>query len=281
MKISPITNFYYNHLQEKRNLKTNNTSKAPQVFEFPTCATLKHEILFKSIKTISKERLEQLSKFQEKHGLKFNNIHTLNQVFLYGTNEKGNNIHHNDTYQRLEFLGDDVLELCTNKILYENYPNYSEGKLTELKQKIVCNENISRYAKQLGLDELTFFMPVGKRMADIFEALLGAIFIDGGKDGFKNAYEFFEKNFKRDILSINTPAKRSNKAILEQYLYKTKRDTEKLSYYTFCRTGTYTCEIYYEDILLASSRAGSERKAQSNAFKEAYIHLIELDSEEN
>lgn len=280
MKLSPVTNFYYSNFQNRKDLKATNTKDNVKVFEFPTCATIKHEILFKSSQIISKERLKKLNEFQERYGLKFNNIHTLNQVFLYGTDEKGNNIRHSDTYQRLEFLGDDVLELCTNKIICENYPNFSEGKLTELKQRIVCNENIARYAKQLGLDELTFSLPVGKRLADIFEALLGAIFIDGGDDGFKNACEFFEKNFKKDILSINTPTKRSNKEILKQYLFKTGRSMEKLGYSTSYENGAFTCDVTYENELLASSRAGSERKAQANAFGEALIRLVELDSEE-
>ena len=276
MKILPITT-QTKYIPRTKQNKVETNQPENKILEFPSYAQIKYEILFKGTKNLSKERIEELKKFQEKYNLNFSDINILNQAFLYGVDETGKNIRHNDTYERLEFIGDDVLELCVNKMLYENYPNKSENELTKLKQQIVCNENISKYSKQLELDKMVpNHIPINKRLADIFEALLGAIFIDGKEDGFKNVYKFFEDNLKEDILSKKIPQKKSSKTILEEYIVNNGGNLQDLNHSTIFRDRMYICEVSYKNELLSKTKAGSERKARANAFQEALIKLNEI-----
>lgn len=94
-------------------------------------------------------------------------------------------------YERLEFLGDAVLELCVRELLLERFPGADEGQLTPAKQQLVKNESLPRIAKQLGVLRSARF---GRSMraesvrrkraveADMIEALLGALFLDQGLD---------------------------------------------------------------------------------------------------
>lgn len=274
MKILPIaTNTKCFSINRQNKPKRESVNKE---FKFPSYEFYS-SINFKGLNDISPQRLAQLNAFQEKLGLQFKDIRLLNQAFLYGVYETGENIHHNDTYERLEFIGDDVLELCVNKMLYENYPDYTEGELTKLKQQIVSNENIAKYSKKLGLDEVTSYVPINKRLADIFEALLGAIFVDGKQDGFKNAYEFFENNLKQDVLSKKLPQNKSSKTILEEYIVNNGGDLADLNYSVVYKDRICQCEVRYQDELLALSEAGSERKARQNAFRQALATLVELE----
>jgi len=233
-----------------------------------------------SSQNINYKRKKQLEKFQEQYNLKFNDINLLNQAFTFGVNPYGYQVKHLDSYERLEFLGDDVLELCINKILMENYPDYNEGQLTRLKQSIVSNENIAKYSKKLELDKMTELTPsTTKRLADIFEALLGAIFVDGKDDGFKNAYKFIQDNFANEILKfkLNESEATDYKMLLKKYINNLGLNSNNLYYYTDITDinddGLFTCKIYLENEILAAATMNSARKAEQKA---AQIALEEL-----
>ena len=101
-------------------------------------------------------------------------------------NESKNHIEYNE---RLEFLGDAVLQLGTSEKLYKENPNMPEGKMSKTRAALVCEDALANYSKQI---ELGRFMFLGKGedntggrerpsiLADAFEALIGAIFLDGG-----------------------------------------------------------------------------------------------------
>src|SRR5438105_11366557 len=95
--------------------------------------------------------------------------------------------------ERLEFLGDSVLGLVTCEQLYHRFPEYQEGDLTKVKSVVVSRKTCARFSQQLGLGDFLF---LGKGMhlygeilpnmlADVFESLVAAIFLDGGWDAAK------------------------------------------------------------------------------------------------
>lgn len=108
-----------------------------------------------------------------------------------------------DSYERLEFLGDAVLDLITAEILFELYPTMNEGFLTKLRAKLVRGETLTYFSKQLGFDRL---MEMGERasskaisksiLADAFEAIIAAIYIT---KGYKSAYKFVESVFTNHV----------------------------------------------------------------------------------
>lgn len=109
-----------------------------------------------------------------------------------------------DSYERLEFLGDAVLDLIVSEIIFERFPDEDEGFLTKLRAKLVRGEALADYAMRLGLNEL---MVIGERargqgielsksvLSDVFEALVGAIYVD---HGYMEAYRFAREVIERE-----------------------------------------------------------------------------------
>ena len=138
--------------------------------------------------------------FDEENGLKFKNKALLRQAFTHRSfiNEnKGDGLGHNE---RLEFLGDAVLELVVTEYLYTLYPDKTEGELTSLRSALVNTNTISRVAGNLFMDDYLFLSrgeakDTGRArqyiLANTFEAVIGAIYLDLGYD---RAQKFIEKN---------------------------------------------------------------------------------------
>ncbi len=156
--------------------------------------------------------MKKIEEIEEKIGIVFKDKKLLNTAFVHRSyiNEHKSIKEHNE---RLEFLGDAVLELVTTEHLYEKYEN-PEGDLTNWRSALVRTETISEVALNLGFDEY-LMMSRGERastgrsrqliLANAFEAVVGAIYLD---QGYKTAKRFVEKN-----LLIKLPK------IIEERLY--------------------------------------------------------------
>ena len=127
------------------------------------------------------------------------------------TNERSSqSLPHNE---RLEFLGDAVLEIFVSEFLYHQYPNLSEGKLTRLRAQLVREESLAHLAKQLHYDHL---LQLGRGeelnggrsrhsiLADCFEAVLGAIYLDSGIDSARQYLQRVMLQHHQELLSMVT-----------------------------------------------------------------------------
>jgi len=130
--------------------------------------------------------------------IKFKDIHLLDTVFIHKSyaNEHKNVKEHNE---RLEFLGDAVLELAATDFLYRKYPNKPEGLLTDLRSALVKGNHLAEIAAELKIGGLLYLSKGEIKsggyakpyiMANALEALIGAIYLD---QGYKAAYKFIEK----------------------------------------------------------------------------------------
>lgn len=240
--------------------------------------------------SISKERKEQLLKFQEKYNLKFKDIELLDQAFIHTSYTNENNLDEKMSYEKLEFYGDAVLKLAISDFLYNHFVDYNEGELTKLRAEIVSDKNIFEYAKILGFEEL---IVLGKNerkqggakkesiIACAFEALLGAIFINYKKQGYEKVKSFLEQNFIDDILSVDKKIRTLNpKAILQEY---TQGINKKLPEYILVKeegkahNKNFWVDVKFNDEIIGSGCAKSIKKAQSEAAKNALkkLDLIE------
>lgn len=131
---------------------------------------------------------DQITQFMKQWELPFRDVKLLHRAFMHTSyvNEESQVLESNE---RLEFLGDAVLELQTSKFLYMHYPKMAEGEMTKFRAQIVREESLVIYATTLGLGEMLFLgrgeEQTGGRqrpaiIADAFEALLGAIYLDLG-----------------------------------------------------------------------------------------------------
>lgn len=141
---------------------------------------------------------KDLSPFEKKIGVKFNNVDSLRQVFVHRSFLNENASFTLDHNERLEFLGDAVLELVTTEFLYKNYSN-PEGELTNWRSALVKGEMLAKVSSDLGVDDYMYLSRGEAKsdgrgrqiiLANAFEALIGAIYLDLG---LESAREFVSK----------------------------------------------------------------------------------------
>lgn len=140
--------------------------------------------------------LQHVQQFEELIGVEFKHIRLLAQAFC--TRSASFNLITLGDNQRLEFLGDTVLNFVVSNYLYRHFPNHHEGHLSLLRSSLVCNSTQALLYDELGMSDfiLSTFMGAGsnvtrpsneasgnlKRKADVFEAFVGALYIDKGLD---------------------------------------------------------------------------------------------------
>lgn len=158
----------------------------------------------KSTHRVYKDR--RFEKFQEKINIQFSNEALLIQAFTHSSYVNEHRKKHEQDNERLEFLGDAVLELTISHFLFTHYPAMEEGELTKLRAAIVCEPALVTFARELGFSEL---LRLGKGeeltggrqrpalLADAFEAFIGAMYLDQGLD---TVVRFLEKHVFPKIL---------------------------------------------------------------------------------
>ncbi|WNC12590.1 ribonuclease III [Brevibacillus brevis] len=139
------------------------------------------------------------AQLQEKIGVRFHDESVLRQAFThssYVNEQRGKRIQDNE---RLEFLGDAVLELTVSQFLYKTFPKMSEGEMTKLRAAIVCEPSLVKFAELLNFGDLVLLgkgeeLTGGRQrpalLADVFEAFIGALYLDQGVDA---VFSFMEK----------------------------------------------------------------------------------------
>ncbi len=132
---------------------------------------------------------DKLDQFQELIGYQFRNINLLQQALVHSSYANENKMLKEENNERLEFLGDAVLEIVTSYYLFTKYPDMLEGELTKLRASIVCEPTLAKFSNEIQLGE---YIKLGKGeensggrhrssvLSDTIEALIGAIYLDGG-----------------------------------------------------------------------------------------------------
>lgn len=230
-----------------------------------------------SIESNSKD----FSILEKKLNIKFNNKNILIQAFIHRSyineNDK-NKLSHNE---RLEFLGDAVLELISTNYLYHKYKDLSEGELTSYRAALVNTKSISKISSELDFNDYLFLSKgeskdFGKArlsiLADTYEAFLGALFLDQG-------YEIV-KNFVEETLLIHT------EEIIQSGKYKDAKSLvqEKSqailnitpNYKVISESGPdhnkeFIIAIYFGDTKIAEGKGKSKQEAETNAATNAII----------
>ena len=171
-----------------------------------------------------------LDGFQKIIQYQFNNIGLLKNALThssYANEKKTGNYKDNE---RLEFLGDAVLELTSSEFIYTGNPDMNEGKMTRLRASIVCEPTLAMCARQIHLQE---YIMLGKGedltggrtrdsiISDALEALIGAIYLDGG---FANAKEFIHRFVLNDL--ENKQLFYDSKTILQEVVQAHGREVE-------------------------------------------------------
>ncbi|MFS0656053.1 ribonuclease III [Bacillus sp. 179-C3.3 HS] len=135
------------------------------------------------------KKLEQFREFQQRISVHFKNEKLLYQAFTHSSYVNEHRKKPYEDNERLEFLGDAVLELTISQFLFAKYPAMSEGDLTKLRAAIVCEPSLVSLAHELSFGDLVLLgkgeeMTGGRKrpalLADVFEAFIGALYLDQG-----------------------------------------------------------------------------------------------------
>jgi ribonuclease-3 len=187
------------------------------------------------------------------------------------------------TNQRLEFLGDAVLQLALTSELYEKFPTFGEGPLTKARAKLVNRRSLAERARQLGLggylivsrgEELSGGRERPSALADTFEALLGAIFLDGG---FEGAREFILRQFLGAFGELSAiPILENPKGELQEFLQSFSSEAPR--YHVVSATGpdhdrVFECTVHHAGLELARGQGKSKKAAESEAALGALLKL--------
>ncbi len=191
--------------------------------------------------------------------------------------------------QRLEFLGDAVLGLVLSQKLYEQFPDFDEGPLTKARAKLVNRKSLAERAQALNLGERLILSrgeeTSGGRerpsaLADAYEALLGAIFLDGG---FEAARDFILREFAAALGELSTlPLIDNPKGELQEFLQA--RSPQAPEYHTVQIAGLdhdplFECAVHHGGVELARGRGKNKKAAESDAALAALNKLREISGE--
>ena len=217
-----------------------------------------------------------LSKLEKEIGYEFKNKALLKNALTHTSYAYENKKQSNE---KLEFLGDSILEFVSSEYIYHNYPNLKEGEMTKVRASVVCEKSLHEVAKMHNFSD---FLYLGKSerisqkevraaiMADSVEAVIAAIFLDGG---LESAKDFIIKN-------LNTPIENATKHI-GQKDYKTvlqeilqKNGNVDIEYEIIDEKGPdhekiFTSEVKLNGKVLAIGEGKSKKQAEMEAAKNA------------
>lgn len=210
-------------------------------------------------------------------GYRFNNSMHLTIALTHKSYTNEIMCGHKESYERYEFLGDAILEYLVSRFLFQHYPEKSEGELTKLRASLVCEFTLSKISRELKLGEYAYFSK-GERntgganrdsiLCDMFESLLGAIFLDGG---IEMANAFVERFLLTDI--EHKQLFYDSKSKLQEYAQK---QDKQICYELLGETGPehdkeFQVQVRLGKKILAKgfghSRKSAEQMAAYNALK--------------
>lgn len=215
----------------------------------------------------------------------FNDLSLLKEALTHRSYSVSNNLPSN---QRLEFLGDAVIEIVTAHALFDKYPEKGEGPLTEARASLVNGSSLANVARKLDLGKFILLSPEedlrGGRenpsiLADLYEAISGAIYLDGG---YPEAKEFIENSLLVDLSTSFQQAKLTNyKSRLLEYVQA--NSLGNIIYAVVNQTGPDHAKIFEVEVILNGDSLGRGsgkrlKDAEQKAAQES-LALLDLSNE--
>ncbi len=213
---------------------------------------------------------------------KFKNKKLFDQAFTHRSylNEAKGEIKSNE---RLEFLGDSILSFVVSSYLFEHYPSFDEGTLTNLRSILVNTKSLAESASKLDFGK---FLKLSRGeeeskgrenqslLADCFEAFVGALFIDQGQDA---VYKFLSKTIlEKAEISLKRETLKDPKSLLQEHIQSQKQNSP--TYRVIKEEGPahekiFTIGVYVGEKLLGTGTGKSKQQAQEQAASEALEKL--------
>ncbi len=229
---------------------------------------------------------KDFSDFEKNIGVAFKNRNLLKEALTHRSylNEHPEwPVFHNE---RLEYLGDAVLELATTEYLFHFFPNYQEGELTSLRAALVNYQMMAKVAREISLEQFLFLSKgeakdSGKAreviLANALESLIGAIYLDHGYDITKTFIERFIVSHLREV--VDQKLYRDSKSLFQEMMQEKKKITP--TYKVLRESGPdhqkqFLVGVFLDEELVAQGQGTSKQEAESSAAKAA-LELFGLE----
>lgn len=218
-----------------------------------------------------------MKKLQENLNYSFKNQNLLRNALSHSSfaNETHSSLGSNE---RLEFLGDAVLSVIVADYLYKNFPHKPEGELTKLRASLVCEKSLCRFARELQIGD---FLLLGKGeeqcggrnrnsiLADAFEAVLAAMYLDGGME---IAREHVLRFIKDELNHTEDEVFHDYKTTLQEVIQRNPE--ERLSYVLSAESGpdhnkSFTVDVYLNSSVIGTGTGKTKKRAEQMAAKDA------------
>lgn len=221
-----------------------------------------------------------ISQLESEIGYVFKDKRLLNKAITHSSYANEKRLGKQNHNERLEFLGDAVLEVCTSDFLFREYLDKPEGDLTRLRASIVCEPTLAQCARLIHLPD---YLLLGKGeettkgryrdsiVSDAFEAVIGAIYLDGG---IEEAKKFIKKFVLNDIESKHLFY--DSKTILQETVQKQYK--KKVVYKLISEEGPdhdkkFNVQVFLDDSVLGTGIGTTKRKAEQQAAYEAILKI--------
>ncbi len=221
--------------------------------------------------------MDRLHEFENIIGYKFKNINLLYESLSHSSfaNESKGTLKSNE---RLEFLGDSVLSIVVSEYLFSNFSDLPEGELTKTRSTLVCEKSLHSFGNTISLGD---YIMLGKGeeatgghqrpsiIADAFEAVIAAIYLDGGYEAAKKHIMRF---MPKDVRAAVKKAYDDYKTILQEIVQKNPE--ESVEYHLVGESGpdhhkSFTIQVMLNSNVIGEGTAGSKKQAEQLAAKEA------------
>ncbi len=227
--------------------------------------------------------MSSLNKIEQIINYEFKDKNLLEQAMTHSSYANEHRMGAQSDNERLEFLGDAVLELVSSEFLYLNFPELSEGDLSKTRASLVCEPTLAIAARKLLLGDF-IRLSHGERMSgghmrdsilsDAMEALLGAMFLD---DGMESARRLIEEYI---LIDIENRAMRFDSKTRLQELVQSRYPLDELSYLLTGESGPdhnkqFTVEVHLHGECIGQGTASSKKHAQQEAAYQGLLYLRE------
>ncbi len=225
-------------------------------------------------------KINKLEALQENIQYKFKNIELLKTALTHTSYAYDHDIQSNE---KLEFLGDSILEFVSSEYIYKNYPKLKEGEMTKVRATVVCESSLYKVAK---LHDFSDFLYIGKSeqqskgnqkpaiLADSVEAVIAAMYLDGGLEPVS---KFIIENLKGEIaVATQHVGEKDYKTMLQEKLQV--HGKVKITYKIVKETGpdhnkNFEAEVELNGEELARGKGKSKKLAEMEAAKKALENL--------
>lgn len=229
---------------------------------------------------------KNLNQLQSQINYQFKDKEKLTQALIHRSYLNENRKKISSSNERYEFLGDAVLELWSTKTLFHLFPNFSEGKMTNLRSLIVCTKNLEKIAQNIKLGDFIFLSHGeenndGRKnqsiIADTLEALIGAVYLDSS---IKKTFTILDSLFQPSLKQLSSKKiYKDPKSIFQELAQSQKGITPH--YQTISEIGldhkkTFKVAVFLDKEKIATGSGNSKQKAEENASTQATKILSNL-----